>query len=250
MHLLAIHAHPDDVEILAAGTLALLADRGHRITIVTMTAGDCGSKQYGPSELARLRQEEAARAASMIGADYRYAGFFDMSVYIDDPSRRRVTEILRLVRPDIILTSSPDDYHCDHEATSALVRDAAFAAPIPNYTTGQAPPLSEIPHLYFMDPDEGVDRQGRLVQPDFVVDVSTVMDRKSAMLACHDTQREWLREHHHMDNYIDQMREWTEARGRLAGIANGEGFRAYHRHPYPRTPALQELLAGFIFNAR
>lgn len=247
MHILAIHAHPDDVEILAAGTVAILAKQGDKVTIVTMTAGDCGSREYPPGELSALRKAEAERAAAIIGAAYRCAGFFDMAVFNDDPSRRRVTELLRLVRPDIILTSAPNDYHCDHEATSSLVRDSAFAAPIPNYTTGSAAPLDEIPHLYFMDPDEGVDREGRLVQPGFLVDVTSVMDKKRAMLACHETQRRWLQQHHHMDDYIQQMEQWTRERGQLAGLEYGEGFRPYHCHPYPRTALLESLLDSYVF---
>ena len=65
-HILAIHAHPDDVEILCAGTLALLAAKGHRISIVSMTPGDCGSADRGPEEIAAVRREEALRSAQRI----------------------------------------------------------------------------------------------------------------------------------------------------------------------------------------
>jgi hypothetical protein len=104
--------------------------------------------------------------------------------------------------------------------------------------------LKAIPHLYFCDPDEGLDRDGNEVRPQIVVDVSRHMDKKAAMLECHESQRNWLKTHHGMDNYIDTMREWTRARGRLAGIEWGEGFRQYMCHPYPRTPLLLELLEG------
>ena len=138
--LLAIHAHPDDIEFLAAGMLAVLATGGHRIVIATATAGECGSAVTGPEETARIRQAEAAEAAALIGAEYRCVGFPDLGVFNDDASRRRVTELLRQVRPDIVLTASPADYHPDHEAISLLVRDACFAAPVPNYRTGEAAP--------------------------------------------------------------------------------------------------------------
>ena len=246
MHVLAIHAHPDDVEFLAAGTLALLRHAGHQVTIVTMTAGDCGSRHHGPVELTRLRTAEAAKSASLIGAAYRCAGFGDMSIFNDDASRRRVTELLREIAPDVVLTASPSDYHADHEATSVLVRDAAFNAPIPNYDCGSAEPMPDIPHLYFMDPVEGLDREGRPIKPHFVVDISSVFELKKSMLACHETQRRWLQEHHHMDSYLDEMERWTKARGGLRWVTYGEGFRAYHCHPYPRTPKLEEALAGFV----
>lgn len=243
--ILAIHAHPDDVEILCAGTLAQLSAQGHKITIATMTAGDCGSAEYGPDRISEMRRNEAAASAGLIGADYICAEFYDLAIFNDDPSRRRVTELLRQVQPDIVLTASPVDYHCDHEATSALVRDACFGAPAPNFrANGTAPPLGAIPHLYFVDPDEGLDRAGAPVTPDFVVDVQEQMDLKREMLACHESQRAWLQKHHHMDNYIETMEDWTKARGSLAGFQFGEGFRQYTCHPYPRTPLLQELLSG------
>lgn len=249
MHILAIHAHPDDIEILAAGTIMHLIASGQRVTICSMTAGDCGSVEHGPEEIARIRRGEASAAARFVGADYVCGEFMDLSIFNDDASRKRVTEILRRVQPDIVITASPADYHCDHEATSVLVRDACFGAPAPNYRTGgDAPPLKRIPHLYFCDPDEGLDREGREVRPDFVVDVSAYIDRKAEMLGKHASQRDWLKKHHGMDNYIETMREWCAARGKLGGFAYGEGFRQYGCHPYPRTPGLQELLGSVLQN--
>src|SRR5215468_711796 len=98
--ILAIHAHPDDVEILAGGTMALLAAQGHRITIATMTPGDCGSAELGPEEIARVRRGEAAAAAALIGAEYVCVEFRDLAIFNDDESRRRVAGILRQVAPE------------------------------------------------------------------------------------------------------------------------------------------------------
>ena len=243
--ILAIHAHPDDVEFLAGGTLALLAGLGHEITIATFTPGDCGSKQLGPEEIAAVRRQEAANAAALIGARYLCLEMRDLAIFNDDASRRRVTETLRQTRPDLVLTASPVDYHCDHEAASALVRDACFAAPAPNYDTraeAPAPPLGPIPHLYFMDPVEGRDRDGRLVEPDFVVDIAPAFARKRAMLAEHASQRIWLQQHHGMDNYLDEMERWTRERGQLVGLPYGEGFRRYRGHAYPQSCLLEEWL--------
>src|SRR4051794_36853536 len=192
---LAIHAHPDDIEILAGGTLALLAESGHEITMATFTPGDCGSRELGPEEIAALRRREAANSAAHIGAQYVCLEFRDLAVFNDEPSRRRVTGILRQTRPDLILTSSPVDYLCDHEAASALVRDACFTAPIPNYHA-DGDPLDAIPHLYFMDPIGGGDRVERVLLPDLVIDVSTNFHRKREMVVEHLTQRQRLRRHH------------------------------------------------------
>jgi N-acetylglucosamine malate deacetylase 1 len=240
-HILAIHAHPDDVEILAGGTLALLADGGHSITIATFTPGDCGSHDQGCEEIAAVRRREAASASRQIGADYLCLEKRDLTIFNDDACRRQVTEALRQTRPQIVLAPSPVDYLCDHETASVLVRDACFAAPLPNYRTASAP-IEAIPHLYFMDPVAGRDREGRLVQPDFVVDVSATFERKRQMLAEHTSQREWLRNHHGVDDYLQEMERWTRERGALAGVSYGEGFRRYRGHPYPQTPVLQDWL--------
>ncbi len=241
-HILSIHAHPDDAEILAGGTLTLLAEAGHQVTIVTMTPGDCGSMEFGPDEISVMRQAEGAAAAAQIGAAYECAEFRDLAIFNDDPSRRRVTEVLRRLQPTVVLTSSPTDYHCDHEATSILVRDACFAVSCPNYRTGEAAPLPGIPHLYFMDSIEGRDRDGRPVSADFAVDIETVFGRKREMLAAHASQREWLQKQHGLDDYLRSMEEWTRARGQAFSVPYAEGFRQYKHHPYPTSPLLQELV--------
>lgn len=241
-HILSIHAHPDDAEILAGGTLALLASKGHRITIVTMTPGDCGSAEHNADEIAAIRRQEAAGAAAIIGANYICAEFRDLAIFSDDPSRRRVVELIRSVRPDIVLTSAPTDYHCDHEATSALVRDACFAVSAPNYATGPAKPLDKIPHLYYMDSVEGTDRDGKPVQPDFGVNIDGYLNTKRDMLAAHASQRNWLLRQHGMDDYLRTMEDWTRARGATYNVPLAEGFRQYTYHPYPTTTLLQELV--------
>ncbi len=247
MRILAFHAHPDDAEILAGGTLVLLANSGHDITIATMTPGDCGSADKSPEEIAAVRRREATQAATLIGARYLCAEFRDLAVFNDDSSRRRVVEILRRTQPELVLAASPKDYMCDHETASALVRDCLFAAPAPNYLTraaNPAPPLPHIPHLYFMDPLGGRDREDRVVMPDFVVDVAEAFERKQRMLAQHRSQRDWLLIQHGMDNYLAQMEDWTHQRGSLAAIELGEGFRRYRGHPYPQTPLLEDLLGA------
>jgi LmbE family N-acetylglucosaminyl deacetylase len=249
---LAIHAHPDDIEILAGGTMALLAAAGHRLVFVTMTPGDCGSHEHGPDEIAAIRRAEAAAAARLAGAEYRCAEFRDLAVFSDDASRRRVTEILRQVRPDLVLTSSPADYMCDHEATSALVRDACFAAPAPNYKThapDAAAPIAAIPHLYFMDSVGGVDRENRPILADFYVNVEKAFALKRGMLAEHRSQRDWLRQHHGIDEYLEMMERMSRTIGQRAGVEFAEGFRHYKGHPYPESPLLEELLGAAVVAA-
>ena len=241
MRILAIHAHPDDIEILAGGSLALLARVGVSLTLCTMTPGDCGSSELGPADISDLRRMEASTAAAMLGADYLCGEFRDMAIFNDDASRRRVTQLLRQARPDIVITANTPDYHCDHEATHALVRDACFGASAPNYVPGEHAALDKIPHLYFMDSTDGIDRNGNILRPDFVVDVADVLDMKRALVGCHESQRNWLRKQHGIDDYIDTSIQWTAKRGALAKLAYGEGFRQYRGHPYPQSPVLQQI---------
>ncbi|MDP8982408.1 MAG: PIG-L family deacetylase [Acidobacteriota bacterium] len=243
MRIMCIQAHPDDAEILAGGTLALLSQAGHSITIVTMTAGDCGSKTQGSKEIAEIRRGEGAAAAGVIGAEYVCGGFEDLAIFNDDPSRRRVAEILRANRPDVVITASQVDYLCDHEATSALVRDACFAASVPNYAThadNAAAPLDAIPHLYFADP------VATPSEPDFVVDVRETFEIKRRMLSMHASQREWLRAQHGIDDYLETMERWSRERGLLVGVHYGEGFRRYSGHPYPQSPLLEETIEEHV----
>ena len=245
VHILAIHAHPDDVEFQCAGTLALLRQRGHRVTIATMTPGDCGTAEYTAEEIAAIRRGEAKAAADMIGADYHCLEFRDLAIFSDDPSRRRVVEFVRRIRPTLVLTAPPIDYMGDHENTSRLVRDAMFASSAPNYATKQwapATPLDAIPHFYFVDAIDGGNPDGASVAPDFHVDVSETYATKRAMLACHSSQRNWLIRQHGMDEYLESLDRWSAQRGSEINVAHGEGFRQYLGHPYPQTNLLLQLL--------
>jgi hypothetical protein len=91
---------------------------------------------------------------------------------------------------------------------------------------------------------EGRDRDGRVVAPDFVVDIAATFAVKRAMLAEHASQRIWLRQHHGTDNYLDEMERWTRERGALVGVEYGEGFRRYRGHAYPQGRLLEGWLGA------
>lgn len=243
--IVAIHAHPDDIEFQCAGTLALLSKSGHQISIATMTPGDCGSDEMNSEAISHVRRSEARTAAAIIGAEYTCLEFRDLAIVFDNDSRRRVTEYLRQQRPDIVLTAPPVDYMADHEVTSRLVRDACFNASVPNYLTRQwdpAPATDRLPHLYYVDPIGGTDYFGERVAPDFVVDISSTFEIRQQMLACHASQRDWLRRQHEVDEYIEASRRWAESRGKEIDVAHGEAFRQHLGHPHPTGNLLLQLL--------
>ena len=243
--ILTILAHPDDAEFLCGGTLIRLArEKNWQVHITSMTAGDCGSVQYGPEEISRIRKKEGADAAALIGATYHCLEEHDLLVFYNERALERVTRLFREVRPRIVITHSASDYMPDHEMTSYLARAAAFAAPAPNFLRDRShgPPLERIPHLYYADAVEGKDPLGRPLPPAFCVDISKVIETKSQMLACHASQRDWLRKHHGMDHYLNAMRDWSAERGRSCGVPFAEGYRQHLGHSYPQDNLLGELL--------
>src|SRR5437773_120515 len=130
---LSVLAHPDDAEFLCAGTLArLVREHGWEAHIATMTAGDCGSAELGPDEIARVRRGEGAAAAAVIGATYHCLEEKDLLIFYSEQTLEKVIRLFREVRPRIVVTHSPADYMLDHEQTTVIARAAAFGAPIPN----------------------------------------------------------------------------------------------------------------------
>lgn len=245
---LSVLAHPDDAEFLCAGVLARLGrEHGWQIHIASMTPGDCGSAELPPEEISRIRRVEGAAAARIIGGTFHCVEERDLTIYYHERPLERVTRLLREVRPDIVLTHSPADYMLDHEQTSALVRAACFAAPVPNFAhdKGLPPPTEHIAHLYYCDPIEGKDPLGREILPTFSIDISGVIDLKAQMLAAHASQRDWLLKHHGMDQYVKSMRDWSAHRGQAVGVPFAEGFRQHLGHSYP-----QENLMGKLLGAR
>jgi LmbE family N-acetylglucosaminyl deacetylase len=244
---LSILAHPDDAEFLCAGTMILLQAKGWEIHIATMTAGDCGSRDLDPEEIAEVRMQEARESAARIRGTYHCLHCRDLQVCYDPPTLKRTVELVREVNPAVVITHSPDDYMIDHEMTSRLARSACFGAPAPNFRTGAAPSAAateHIPHLYYSSPIEGKDIFGQEMPLAMAVDISAVIAGKSAMLACHKSQREWLRAQHGIDEYIDAMTRWSAAVGQRIGVEYAEGFRQHLGHAYPQDDLLGGLLGG------
>ena len=248
--ILAVLAHPDDAEFLCAGTLLRLRrERGWNVHVATLTAGDCGSADLGPDAIAAIRRAEGKAACDAVGFAYHCVGVLDLRVKFCDEQLDAVARLLDEVRPSVVITHSPDDYHLDHEQTSVLVRAATFAAPITNFLhrPGHAephPPLDAIPHLFYCDPLEGKDIFGRPVAAAFSIDISTVVAAKATMLAAHESQRAWLRKHHGVDNLVQSMTDWSASRGKAAGVPYAEGFRQHLGHSYPQSNLLGELLGA------
>jgi len=247
--LLAAMAHPDDAEMLVGGTLFQLKELGWELGILTMTAGDCGSANTPREEIARIRYAEACAAAEFLGAMYICAGLMDVEVFTNAENLRRVVDCMRRFDPDVVVTHSPVDYMLDHEEASRLVRGACFALGMPNYETRQNPPAKTgraTPTLYYADALEGKSPTGERVYPQFYVDITKTLSSKCEMLARHTSQREWLRSHHGVDEYLGRMTAWVAGYGGECGVTYAEGFRQHLGHGYPHEPVLQDALAHYV----
>ena len=234
-------AHPDDAEILCAGTLVRLRDAGWAIHIATATAGDCGTMTENRWNISSIRTKEAAAAAKLIGATYHCLGEGDGLVVYDKGTIQKTVDLFRQIAPGLVFTHAAKDYMLDHEQVSLLARSATFLYGAPNISAHPLLPGSRVPYLYYCDPVEGLDPLGHAIEPTTTIDISGQMETKSKMLACHASQREWLRAHHGMDEYIDAMKRHAQMRGKLIGTAAAESFVQHRGHAYPADDLLAKL---------
>ncbi len=243
--ILAIFAHPDDAELMCAGTLALFKKLGCEIDIATMTPGDKGSAEHTREEISAIRKVEARRSAELIGGTYHCLEMEDVYISYDPKSINAATALIRKIQPDIVFTASPQDYMVDHEMTSKIVRTACFACGVKNMEVGEEP-FERIPWLYYTDAMEGKDILGNPIVPSMFVDITDGMPLKEKMLACHESQRNWLLKHHKMDEYILAMKRFAEIRGKEINTRYAEGFRQHLGHSFPQNNILKEILGDKV----
>lgn len=241
----AFLAHPDDAEFLCAGTLIRLDAAGWEIHITTATPGDCGSTTLPADQIAEIRRGEAAEAAEKIGATYHCLEERDVNVVFDKSANRKTIDLFRNIAPSLVFTHPRHDYMLDHEQVHQLARSATFSYSIPNASSLPLVEGSGIPWLYYCDPIEGHDPySGETVRPTVCVDISEVFDRKVDMLSCHASQREWLRSHHGIDEYIESMKRHSALRGKELSTRYAEAFVQHRGHPYPQSDILHKILGG------
>jgi LmbE family N-acetylglucosaminyl deacetylase len=248
--ILAIGAHPDDIEILCAGTLALMHEKQWHIEFATMTPGDCGSTTLGREEISRIRKAEATASATMLGGEYHCMECDDIFIAYDRPTLLKVIKLIRQVRPTIVFTMSPQDYMVDHEMTSAVVRTACFSAGIPNIVTDGVEPFMKMPHIYYFDPIEGKDILGTEIKASTIVNISSMMQTKEKMFRCHQSQQSWLQTHHEIDDYINSsLKKLSAKRGKEIGVSFAEGFRQHLGHAFPQDNILERELGNLVHKA-
>jgi LmbE family N-acetylglucosaminyl deacetylase len=225
--ILAVGAHPDDIEIRCGGTLARYAEMGHHVMMAYATNGNKGHLTIPSAELAQIREKESRAAAAVIGAEVFWLNFPDAELFYDKETRLAFVDMIRQARPDIILTHWREAYHPDHMATSELVCGASYISTVPYVETGH-PPCEAIPLIYYFEVDFSVESAAAEY-----VDISAVHETKRRMLACHESQFVWLKENHGID-LEGRMIARDASYGAQCGVAYAErfvprGFRANER---------------------
>ena len=231
---------------MCAGTLALLKEKGWDVHIATMTGGDCGSATLPREQISKIRQAEAAKAAELLAGTYHCLNCDDVFIIYDRPTLVKTIELLRKVKPAIVFAPSPADYFVDHEMTSKLVWTACFSAGMKNVETAGQKPFNPMPYLYYVDALGGNDIMGNKIDPDILVDISSKIDTKQQMLCCHKSQRDWLLQHHGMDEYVVSMKSFAKERAAKIGCEFAEGFRQHLGHAFPADNILAAELGDLV----
>ena len=236
LDILAIGAHPDDVELSCSGVLAKEASRGKKTGILDLTRGELGTR--GSAE---IRDQEAAAAAKILGLSVRENialadGFFTN----DKESQLRIIEIIRKYQPEIVLCNAIDDRHIDHGKGSKLASDACFLSGLKKIETrldGKAQEAWRPKHVYHYI-------QWKNLQPDVVVDISGFMDVKMKSVLAYASQ---FYDPNNPDNntpissknFQDSVKYRAQDLGRLIGTDYAEGFTVER---YPAVDSIFDLI--------
>jgi LmbE family N-acetylglucosaminyl deacetylase len=217
---LAVVAHPDDAELLCAGTLARANADGAAIGMCVLCQGEKGQPSKKVANLAAVRRKEAAASARLLGAQIFFGEEPDGTLTDNVKTRRKLVEFYRKFKPTLVLAHAPEDYHPDHRAASALAEAASWFCASRGHRT-RLPAMESPPALWWMDT---VTMAG--FTPAFYVDISGHAGLKAQMLMCHKSQL--LRDKDaDVSPLSGLMQAQVSARGMQAGVEAAEAFRAH-----------------------
>lgn len=226
---LAIFAHPDDIEFVAAGTLLLLKQQGWDIHYMNVCNGNCGSVEMDADTTAKKRLVEAQEAARILGAKFYPPVSNDIELTYSVPLLRKITAVVREAQASIVLTHAPSDYMEDHMTTCRLAVTAAFNHCIPNFASD--PPRDAYFHdvtVYHAMPHGLCTPLREPIQADLYLNTASVHEVKRRSLAAHESQKAWLDVSQGMDSYLISMDEASRAVGKRSGkFEFAEGWRRH-----------------------
>jgi len=224
MNILAIGAHPDDVEFLCAGTLALYAAQGHKVFIAVATNGNVGSPTLGNNEIRAIRKKESEEACKLIKAKLIWMDFDDEWLFDNKETRLVFIDAIREANPELMFIHNKSDYHPDHRNAGQIAEDCRIPVSV-RLVKSNFDYMKKIPHMFYMDSIGGVG-----FEPEHYVDISSVIDIKIEMLRCHKSQEDWLIALYDQKP-SDLMHIQSTFRGLNAGCIFAEGFRQVLTYP-------------------
>jgi LmbE family N-acetylglucosaminyl deacetylase len=245
---LSINAHPDDAEAWNAGVLKLLKDKGYKIVIATMTGGDLGGCNMDMAETARVRYEEAKKAAAVLDAEYYTLGGIDGFLFDTREMRLKVISLIRKVKAGVIFTHLSNDYHSDHRTTANIVEAAAMVSSLDTVPVSEKS-VEITPLLYHSSPFSLSDPLGsQIVPPHFYVDVTSVIETKKKMLGYHISQIDLMKHMHKMDDFFGFVLEGNRKYGKMAGVEYAEVYWQHLGGGFQKDKQVQNDLSEFLIN--
>ena len=237
LHILAIAAHPDDIELGCAGTLIKHAAMGQKVGVVDLTEGELGTR----GSVAE-RYAEAAKAAAIMGLAVRENakirdGFFKN----DEEHQKRIIYFIRKFQPEIVITNAPEDRHPDHGRGFQLVSDACFLAglkKIETFNEDGSPQAAWRPKRVFSL------IQDRQLEPTFIVDISQEFEAKMESVLAYGTQFYNANSNEPAtyiatQNFTEQIKYRDSLLGKRIGTQYGEGFISVN---IPGIASLDQLI--------
>ena len=233
-NVLAIAAHPDDIEFVMSGTMLQLAARGWTLHYFNLANGCYGSNQLDREQSAAVRLGEAQAAAAAMPATFYPPICGDMEIFYNPELHARVASVVRQVQPTILLTHAPIDYMEDHQNAARLAAGAAFVRSMSNFITDPPHPSYDAPlAIYHAQPHGNRDPLGNPVTPTYFVDVTEYLEKKRHLLSLHASRGSWLDMTQALASYLDTMEQFNAEVGQWSGrFALAEGWRRHHHLGY------------------
>lgn len=227
---LAIAAHPDDIEFTMAGTLLALAERGWEVHYLNVSDGSGGSTTLSPARIAKKRLAESKASCKLAGFKHYPPIAQDMHIFYSTELSAKTLAVVRAAKPSIILTQSLQDYMEDHQNATRLAVWAGFTKGIKNAPCRPMRPVYPGDVAVYHGMPHGLrDMMGKIIRSGLWVDVAPHIEMKKRMLACHASQKQWLDATQGMDSYLQTMVDLSAAMGGMSGkFKYAEGWRRHN----------------------
>ena len=250
---IAIGAHPDDIEFYMAGTLLMLKQAGYQIHYMTVANGSCGSTQYNATMLRSIRNSEARAAAKILGAHFHPSITEDLEVLYTVEQLRKLSAVIRDVKPNIVLTHSPQDYMEDHMNPCRLAVSAAFTRSMRNFKSAPSRPTADYDVTVYHAMTNGmVDPLRRRIIPGAFVNTTPVRKTQLKALSAHKSQQNWLDVSQGMSSLQLAVEDLARAVGRLSKkFKHAEGWRRHLHYGFSGKdcdPMAEALGKNYLVN--